>query len=50
MKDIKHECQLMERCDGHDYGGGVRECEKVRQLKGSLTVLRRCESCFSCFS
>ena len=22
MKGIKHECQLIERCDGH--GGGVR--------------------------
>ena len=29
MKGIKHECQLMERCDGHDNGGGVRECGKV---------------------
>ena len=32
MKSIKNECQLMERCDGHDHGGGVRECGKVRQL------------------
>ena len=29
MKGIKHECQLMERCDGHDHGGGVRQCGKV---------------------
>ena len=29
MKGIKHECLLMERCDGHDHGGGVRECGKV---------------------
>ena len=30
MKCIKNECQLMERCDGHDQEGGVRECGKVR--------------------
>ena len=35
MKCIQHECQLMERCDGHDHGGGVRECGKV---------VRRCNS------
>ena len=29
MKGIKHECQLMDRCDGNDHGGGVRECGKV---------------------
>ena len=29
MKGIKHESQLTERCDGHDHGGGVRECGKV---------------------
>ena len=29
MKGIKHECQLMERCDGYDHGGGVRECGKM---------------------
>ena len=40
MKCIKHACQLMERCDGHDHGRGVRECRKVRQLSGSVTVLR----------
>ena len=40
MKGIKHECQLMERCDGHDHGGGVRKCGKVRQLSGGVTVLR----------
>ena len=28
MKGIKHECQLMERCDHHDHVGGVRECGK----------------------
>ena len=36
---MKQECQL-ERCDGHDHGGGVRECGKVRQLSGGVTVLR----------
>ena len=41
MKGIKQECQLMERCDGHDHGGGVRECGKVRQLSGGVTVLRK---------
>ena len=41
MKGIKHGCQLMEGCDGHDHGGGVRECGKVRQLSGGLTVLRK---------
>ena len=40
MKGIKQECQLMERCDGHYHGGGVRECGKVRQLSGGVTVLR----------
>ena len=36
----KEVCQLMERCDDHDHGGGVRECGKVRQLSGGVTVLR----------
>ena len=40
MKGIKQECQLMQRCDGHDCGGGVRECGKLRQLSGGVTVLR----------
>ena len=40
MKGIQQECQLMERCDDHDHGGGVRECGKVRQLSGGVTVLR----------
>ena len=40
MKSIKEECQLMERCDGQDHGGGVRECGKVRQSLGGVTVLR----------
>ena len=40
VKDIKNECQLMERCDGHDHGGGVRKCGKVIQLLGGVTVLR----------
>ena len=40
MKGIKQECQLMERCDGHDHGGGVMECGKVIQLSGGVTVLR----------
>ena len=39
MKTIKQECQLMERCDGHDHGGNVRECGKVRQLSEGVTVL-----------
>ena len=40
MKGIKHECQLMDRCDGYDHRGGVREYGKVRQLSGDGTVLR----------
>ena len=40
MKCIKQEYQLMERCDGHDHGGGVRECGKVIPLSGGVTVLR----------
>ena len=40
MKGITHECQLMERCDRHDHGGGVRESGKVRQLSGGVIVLR----------
>ena len=36
----KHKCQLMERCGCHDHGGGLRECGKVRQLSGGVTVLR----------
>ena len=40
VKGIKHECQFMERCDGHNHGKGVRECGKVRQLSGGVTVLR----------
>ena len=39
MKDIKHECQLMERCDSNEHWGGVRECGKVRQLSRGVTVL-----------
>ena len=39
VKGIKHECKLMEKCDGHDHGGGVRECGKVRQLSGGVTLL-----------
>ena len=38
MKGIRQEYQLLERC--HDHGGGVRECGKVRQLSGGVTVLR----------
>ena len=30
----------MERRDGHDHWGGVRECGKVIQLSGGVTVLR----------
>ena len=40
VKGIKHEYQLVERCDGHDHGGDVAECGKVRQLSGGVTVLR----------
>ena len=40
VKGIKHECQLMGRCDGHDHGGGVKECGKVGQLSGRVTVPR----------
>ena len=40
MNGIKQEFQLMERCDVHDHGGGFRECGKVRQLSGGVTVLR----------
>ena len=40
VKGIQQECQSMERCDDHDHGGGVRECGKVRQLSGGVTVLR----------
>ena len=40
MKGIQQEGQLMERCDDHDHGGCVRECGKVRQLSGSVTVIR----------
>ena len=40
MKGIKYECQLMERCAGHDHRGGVKECGKVRQLSGGVTALR----------
>ena len=40
MKGIKNEFQLMERCDGHDHGGGVMECGKVRHFSGGVTLLR----------
>ena len=40
MKGKKQECQLMERCDGHDHGGDVRDWGKVRQLSAGVTVLR----------
>ena len=36
----KQVCQLVKRCNGHDHGGDVRECGKVRQLLGGVTVLR----------
>ena len=36
---MKQECQL-ERCDGHDHGGGVRECGKVRQFSGGVKGVR----------
>ena len=38
MKGIKQECQLMERCHGHDHGGGG---EGVWEGE---TVVRRCDS------
>ena len=47
MKGIKHECHECHGCqrhDGHDHGGGVRECGKVRQLSGGVTVVRECDS------
>ena len=31
----------MERCDGYDHGGVVRECGKVRQLSGGVTFVRK---------
>ena len=31
----------MERWDGHDHGGDVRECGKVRQLSGGVPVFRQ---------
>ena len=40
VNGIKHECQLTERCDGPDHGGGVREFGKVSQLSGGVAVLR----------
>ena len=40
VKAIKQECQLMERCNGHDHGGDVRECGKVGKLSEGVTVLR----------
>ena len=30
----------MEMCDGHDHGGGVRECGKVRHLSVGVKVHR----------
>ena len=33
----KQVCQLVRRCNGNDH---VRECGKVRQLSGGVTVLR----------
>ena len=35
----KQVCQLVRRCNGHD-GADVRECGKMRQLLGGVTVLR----------
>ena len=39
MKGIKHECQLMERCDGHDHGGSCQGVWEGGQLSGIATVL-----------
>ena len=41
MKGIKHDCELMERYDGHDHGEGVRECGEVRQLSGGNFMYKR---------
>ena len=35
MKGIKHECQLMKRCDGHDHGkvlGSVGRCDSCQEV------------------
>ena len=33
MKGIKHECQLMERCDGHEgVVRGVEKCDSCQEL------------------
>ena len=40
MKGIKHECQLMERCDSHDHRGVFRDCGKARQWSGGVIVLK----------
>ena len=37
MKDIKNECQLMERCDGHVGGvGGLRGGMVIREMLGGM--------------
>ena len=42
MKCIKNECQLMERCDGHDHGGDVRECGKEDSSQVGVKSKDRC--------
>ena len=32
--------------NGHDHGGGVKECGKVKQLSGGVTVLREVRNLF----
>ena len=39
VKGIKHECQLMERCDGH--GGGVRGWRGVMVIREAFGGMGR---------
>ena len=41
VKGIKHKCQLIERCDGHDHGAGVMESRKIRQLSGGVSIFKK---------
>ena len=43
MKDIKNECQLIERCDGH--GVGVRGWKGVMVMMEVQGGVGRCYSC-----
>ena len=40
VKGIKQECQLMEKCDSHDHGGGDRECGRCDRSQGGVKVFR----------